>query len=231
MIELNDLFDYGLRIYQNKSYFKFSLDSILLGEFVKLKNNDEVLDLCTGNAPIPLIMVTRNPKVHIDAVEIQKEVFDLADKSIKENHLEEKINLHLADAKSINFKKKYDSVVCNPPYFKIDNTSQKNQNEVKKIARHEITMTLEDVVRIAKDSLKENGSLFMVHRVERFLDTIELLKQYKFGIRKTIFVTTKKKKNAEFFLIEASKYKKSDLKVRAICVEGLQTYKNIFKED
>ena len=82
-MELNDLFDYpNLKIYQYKKYFKFSLDSILLAEFVKInKITQNILDLCTGNAAVPLILSTKT-KAHIDGFEIQKEIFELAKESI-----------------------------------------------------------------------------------------------------------------------------------------------------
>ena len=93
MIELNDLYDYGLKIYQNSNYFKFSIDSLLLGEFVEIKKNDTILDMCTGNCPVPLLLLTKEKNLHIDAVEVQEEVFNLAKKSIEYNKLNNSINL------------------------------------------------------------------------------------------------------------------------------------------
>lgn len=226
---LNDLFDYGLKIYQNSEYFKFSIDSILLAEFVKLHKNERILDICTGNAPIPMILSTKEESIHIDGVEIQKEIFDLAQKSIIENGLENKIHLFNIDAKSFLNAEKYDIVTCNPPYFKITETSEKNVNIIKRIARHEMYITLEDCIDVAKRNLKETGRLYMVHRVDRFLDTIHHLENKKFGIRKIVFVYTKDYK-AEFFLIEASRYKKNDPVVYSIYANNKKSYKNIFEE-
>lgn len=228
-MEQNDLFDYGLKIYQNSNYFKFSLDSILLGEFIKLKPHFEILDICTGNAPTPLILSTKQRDITIDAVEIQKEVYELGKKSIEENGLESIIHIFNKDVRKHNLKK-YDVVLANPPYFKVTDTSQKNENKVKSIARHELTLTLENVIDIAKRTLKENGTFYMVHRIERFLDTIDLLERAKFGIRRVVFVHTKSNTKAEIFLIEASNYKKSDMKVYSLNIQGLKTYKDIFKE-
>lgn len=230
MIKCNDLYDYGYKIYQNDEYFKFSIDSILLGEFITLKDNYNVLDLCTGNAPIPLILTTRNQNIKVDGVEIQEEIYELAEKSIKENKLEDIINVYLGNIKDIKLEKKYDIISCNPPYFKINEGSYLNKNKIKMIARHEIELTLEDVISTANYYLKEKGTFYLVHRTERLLETINLLAKYHFGIRKIVFVQTKSEQNAEFFLLEASKYKKDDLKVNCINIENLKTYKNIFKE-
>lgn len=228
MIVINDLYDYGLKIYQNTDYFKFSLDSILLGEFVKLKNNYTILDMCTGNAPIPLILSTKNSTINIDCVEVQAEVFELATKSIKLNFLEDKIKIHNIDIKEYYPNKKYDIVTCNPPYFKSLKTTEKNNNPVKCLARHEILITLEEIIPLAKKFLKENGTFYLVQRVERFLETIDLLQKNSFGIRNVVFINTKKCQNAEIFLIEASLSKKSDLKVKTLDIYNLKTYKNIF---
>lgn len=230
MTEIDDLFDYGLKIYQNTDYFKFSIDSILLGEFICLKQNMKILDICTGNAPVPLILTTKNRQIDITALEIQKEVYNLAYKSAKLNNLTDTIHIENVDARLKVFDTKFDVVCANPPYFKVTSTSQKNENKIKSKARHELTMTLKDVIEITKNNLKENGTLYMVHRVERYLETLELLKHYKFGVRKTVFINTKSNKPSEFFLIEASKSKKSDLKVYTVNIENLKTYKNIFEE-
>lgn len=229
MIEKNDLFDYGYYIYQNKEYFKFSIDSILLAEFVNFKEHDTILDMCTGNAPIPMILTSKNNKLKIDAVEIQKEIYDLALKSININNLSN-INIYNCDIKDYKPIKKYDIITCNPPYFKVSNKSLLNYNKVKKIARHEVTLKLEEVISFAYDLLEESGKLYLVHRNERLLETLDLLKYKKFGIRRICFIFTKSNSNSELFLIEASKQKKSDPKVTYLNIEEIHTYKNIFKE-
>ena len=93
MIVKNDLFDYKNRyIWQIDGGFKFSLDSILLAEYVKVRNNLSILDMCTGNAPIPLIISTKtNSK--IVGFEIQKDIANLAKKSVEENKLGNQIKI------------------------------------------------------------------------------------------------------------------------------------------
>ena len=93
MVVLNDLYDYGLKIYQDSEKFKFSLDSLLLAEFIDIKNDDKkIIDFCSGNAPLPLIISKRYDK-EVIGIEIQKERYDLANKSIKYNKLENKIKM------------------------------------------------------------------------------------------------------------------------------------------
>jgi len=227
MIEKNDLFDYGYYIYQNKDYFKFSLDSILLAEFVTFKESDQILDMCTGNAPIPLILTSKNKKLQIDAVEIQKEIYQLANKSLKINNTKN-IKLYNNDVKTMNFAKVYDIIICNPPYFKVTEQSHINENQIKRFARHEICINLEEIIECAYNNLNAKGNFYMVHRTDRLLETIELMVAKGFGIRKICFVFTKQKSNAEFFLLEASKYKKSDPKITYLYTGDLKSYKNIF---
>lgn len=226
---LNDLYDYGFKIYQDTDYFKFSIDSILLAEFVKLKDNYRVLDMCCGNAAISMILASKNSTVKIDAVEIQKEIYDLAVNSIKYNSLEDRITLYNGDIKDFDGAEKYDIVVCNPPYFKVNSKGYLSENEIKAIARHEIKLTLEEMIDSAYNSMKQNGEFFMAQRIDRLLDTIDALKKKKLGIRKIIMVYTKENADAEFFLLEASKCKKDDLKVNKIEAYRYKSYKSILK--
>ena len=121
-IVLNDLFDYeNLKIYQIKGNFKFSLDSLLLAEYVKIrKGTKNILDLCTGNAPIPMIL-TRNTSAKIDAFEIQKDIYDLGINSISYNKLNNQISLYNYDIKNIDEvikKKKYDIITSLIGFYK-----------------------------------------------------------------------------------------------------------------
>ena len=97
---LNDLYDYdGLKIYQYDDKFKFSLDSILLAEFVELKPNTRtIVDFCTGNAPVPLILSTKS-EARIYGFELQKNIYNLAVMSVKENKLESRIKIINANLK------------------------------------------------------------------------------------------------------------------------------------
>lgn len=211
---INDLLNYNLKIYQNKDAFKFSIDSVLLAEFVdinfKVKN---IIDFCSGNAPIPMILSTKFNK-NIVGVELQKNIFDLGLKSIVMNNINN-INYLNMDVKEVvdYFDYKFDIITCNPPYFKYNSESVININEEKAIARHEISITLEEIICCASKILKDSGSLYIVHRSERLVEILDLFKKYHFGLRKLEFVYDNINSNSCFLLIEA-KYKcKDDLKV------------------
>ena len=159
---LNDLYDYGLKIYQDDHLFKFSLDSLLLAEFLKIEKSDKkLLDICSGNAPLPLI-VAKNHKIEITGVEIQKEICDLAEKSIEINHLKniKMLNCNAKDLKNYFPGNNFDIITCNPPFFKVEKTSLINEEPKKAIARHEITITLKEILEIVKYLLKDNGIFY-----------------------------------------------------------------------
>lgn len=191
--ELNDLYDTGFKIYQSKDYFKFSLDSLLLANFVEFNFTDKlVLDLCTGNAPVPIIL-SENKKIKIYGFELQKEIYELAVKSIKVNQINN-VEIINDDVKnSLNYfpGNNFDIVTCNPPYFKYTKNSIINENEIKSIARHEIKITLEDIIKIATKQLKAKGKFYIVHRSDRLIEIINCLNKYNFGIKNcSLFIQT-----------------------------------------
>lgn len=211
---LNDLLNYDLKIYQNIDAFKFSIDSVLLAEFVDINFRDKnIIDLCTGNAPIPMILSTKFSK-NIVGIEIQESIYNLGVKSVEHNKIDN-ITLYNEDVKDIVdlFDYKFDIITCNPPYFKYNKDSVTNLNSLKAIARHEIKVTLEDIISISSKLIRDSGSLYLVHRCDRFVEILDKLKKYNFGLRKIQFVYDNMKSNSCFLLIEAKYNCKDDLKV------------------
>lgn len=215
---INNLVYYNnLKIVQNKNYFNFSLDSVLLPNFVFLgqKNNKMILDLCTGNAPIPLILSTKTMD-KIYGVEVQKKIFDLAVESVKINNLSNRIELINDDVKNIinRFETDtFDIITCNPPYFKISGSSIRNDNSIKSIARHEIMINLEDIIKISKKLLKNGGSLCMVHRTDRLVEIIETMKRNNIEPKRLQFVYPKINSESNLILIDGKKNGNIGLKV------------------
>lgn len=211
---LNDLLNYDFKIYQDKNAFKFSIDSVLLAEFVNINfRAKNIIDFCSGNAPIPIILSSKFDK-NIVGVEIQKDIYDLGVKSIKYNKINN-INFLNMDVKDLPsyLDYKFDIITCNPPYFKYNNDSIINVNSSKAIARHEIMITLEDIVSVSSKIINDSGSLYLVHRCERLVEIMELLKKYRFGFRRLQFVYGNVNSQSCFLLIEAKYNCKNDLKV------------------
>ncbi len=233
---LNDLFDYdSLKIYQYDDKFKFSLDSILLAEFVEIKPNTRtIVDFCTGNAPVPLILSTKTD-ARIYGFELQEKIYKLAKMSVKENKLESRINIinaNLKDSLEYILPESVDAVTCNPPYFKYDkNKSLINENYEKAIARHEIEMNLEDLMIAAKYILKNKAPLYIVHRCDRLEEILDCLSKYNFKVKKLQFIYASYKKEAIMVLIKATKNgKMGSLKVMPpVDVLQHKSYKGIFE--
>ncbi len=203
-------------IVQDTQMFNFSLDSVLLPNFVTLnKNIKNILDIGCGNAPIPLILSTKTNAL-ITGVEIQKEVYDLAVKSVKINNLEKQINIINADINEIynHFEtESFDVITCNPPFFKVNEKSNLNKSDYKTIARHEIKLNLDDIFKISKKLLKNNGYVAIVHRPERLLDILNSMQKYNIEPKKIQFIYPKTNMEANTLLVEGMKNGKKGLKV------------------
>ena len=231
---LNDLYDYGLKIYQDNELFKFSLDSLLLAEFVNVNKNDKnLLDICSGNAPLPLI-IGKKYNIDITCVEIQREIYLLAIKSIVENNLSniEMLNCNAKDLKNYFPGNNFDIITCNPPFFKVNETSLINEERKKAIARHELTITLEEIFDIVKGLLKDKGAFYLVHRPSRLEEIINLATTHNLHVKKMIFIYSNWKKEAIMVLFKMVKNSSPGVKIKSVKIDReTKTYQNIFKEE
>jgi tRNA1(Val) A37 N6-methylase TrmN6 len=213
---LDDLLAEDIKIIQSSEVSAFSLDAVLLANFVYVPiQKGNLLDLCTGNGVIPL-MLSKRTKGMITGVELQERVFDMAKRSIAYNDLEERITLINGDVNDMPKQLslgKYDVVTCNPPYFKPKDSHTLKENEHLAIARHEIYLTLEEAIHASSKLVKNSGKVAFVHRPGRLLDIIEHMKKYNIEPKRVRFVHPKKEREANTVLIEGIKNGKSDLKV------------------
>ena len=214
---IDDLEYKGLKIIQNKNGFCFGIDAVLLSDFAKeIKKESKVLDLGTGTGIPGILLCKKTELKNIIGVEIQKDVFDMAKRSIKLNNLEDKFSVINEDIKELDKKlelQSFDAIVTNPPYKK-DNTGLKNDNEYEIISRHEVKCNLEDVIRVSSKLLKNNGKFFMVHRPERIKDIIINLEKYKMQIKEIRFVYPNINKKPNMILIKAVKGAREFLNVQ-----------------
>ena len=204
------------KIVQKKDCFSFSLDSVLLPNFVTVHlRTKEILDIGCGNAPIPLILSERT-KAHITGIEIQKEAYEMAKKSVKLNGKENQIDLIHDDirhyAEGIDHEI-YDVITCNPPYFSYQDSSIVSKTNEKTIARHDKTLKLEDILKISRKLLKNNGILALVQRPEKLVDIIYLMRKNNIEPKRILFICPKKGRNANILLIEGTKNGKPGLKI------------------
>lgn len=213
---IDDLELKGLKIIQNEKGFCFGMDSVLLSDFAKnMKNNSTVLDLGTGTGIIPILLCGKTNLKKVVGIEIQQDVANMAKRSSQLNNLQDRfevVNTNIIDLKNIYEKQSFDVIVTNPPYKK-ENTGITNENEAKLISRHEITANLEDFISISKDLLKDKGEFYMVHRPERLVDILSLMRKYKIEAKILKFVSPNKNKEPNLILIKGIKNANSFLKV------------------
>lgn len=213
---IDDLEFKNLKIIQKENGFCFGIDSVLLCDFAKeIRNNSKVLDLGTGTGILSILLSEKTNLKKIYGVELQKDIANMAKRSVILNNLQNKIeiiNLDINDLESIFELNSFDSIVTNPPY-KNENTGKINDNEYKYISRHETTANLSDFIKISFRMLKDKGSLYMVHRPERLIDIIFELRSHRLEPKNIKFVYSNKDKEPKLVLIKAVKNANKFLKV------------------
>lgn len=212
---IDDLGIDNLKIIQNKDYFCFGTDSVMLANFVKSESSKNVIvDLCSGSGVIPIIISAKRKYKKIFCVELQNEMCDLLNKNVKLNNLEDKIITLNDDIKNVKTIKemvknttgndKVDIVVCNPPYKTIG-TGFKTKHDVKTIAKCEVMCNLEDIFITSSKLLNKKGKLYLVHKPERLSDLICIGRKYNLEAKEIKFIYPRVNKKASIVLISYTK--------------------------
>ncbi|RKD22816.1 hypothetical protein BEP19_11245 [Ammoniphilus oxalaticus] len=231
---VDDLLTHDLKIIQSREVFSFSMDAVLLANFVSVPiQKGRIMDLCAGNGVIPLLLSTRS-KAKIEGLEIQQRLYEMAARNVRLNRLIEQIEVFHGDLKEAPQRfgfGAYDVVTCNPPYM-IGNTGEINKNEYVAIARHEIHCNLEDVIRASASLVRSGGKVALVHRPSRFMELVTLMRKYQIEPKRIRFVHPKLGSEANMILIEGIRNGKPDLKLLSPLIvyeEDGQYSQEIFK--
>lgn len=215
METVDDLQCGGYKIIQDTNGFKFGTDAVLLADFAKDAKGECLLDLCTGNGIVPILLAAKTNLKEIHGIEIRERSAELAVRSVKLNRLEERIKITNGDLKEYAEyfeKRSFDAVTCNPPYMK-SNSAIVNTNDAKTIARHEICCTLEDIISAASQLLKVGGKFYMVHRPTRLAEVIFCMKKYKIEPKKLRLVYPDLLSEPVLFLIEGLIFGKEETRI------------------
>ena len=170
----------GCFIIQDPEKFCFGMDAVLLSGFAKIKKNENVLDMGTGTGIIPILLKSKTAGRHFTGLEIQEECAEMAERSVRYNHMEEDVSIVQGDIKEaagIFGAASFHVVTCNPPYM-IGQHGLTNPHMPKAIARHEVLCTLEDGVSQASKLLTDRGRFYMVHRPFRLVEIMNVLTKY-----------------------------------------------------
>mgnify|MGYP001432586742 CR=1 FL=1 len=204
---IDDLGINGYQIIQKEQGFCFGMDAVLLSDFAQVKNGGRVLDLGTGTGILPILMEAKSKASHLTGLEIQPEMAEMAARSVKLNHLEDKIEIvegDIKEASAIFSHDSFDTITSNPPYM-IGQHGLRNPDMPKAIARHEVLCNLEDVVSQASKVLKERGRFYMVHRPFRLAEIMNVLTKYRLEPKKMQLVYPYIDREPNMVLIEALK--------------------------
>ena len=213
---IDDLEYKGLKIIQNEKGFRFGIDSVLLSDFAKnIKSGSNVVDIGTGTGIISLLLCKKTSLSKIYGIEIQKEVAEMAQRSVELNELQGKmeiLNINIKNVFDVLDKNKFDVVVTNPPYKKA-NTGLKSEENSNLISRHEVECTLEDIAKQSYLLLKDKGEFYMVHRAERLVDIFCTLRKNKLEPKVIRFVHSKQNDKPNLILIKSVKNAEEFLKI------------------
>ena len=199
----------GIQLIQSDQYFNMSLDAILLADYINLpkKRHFRYIDFCSGNGVIPLLLSHKTSE-QLFGIEIQAPLVEMAQRSIALNKLQDQVQIFQGDVNEIDLEqwRGMDIISCNPPYFLVKDSKEVHQRDSFALARHELSLSLDQWLKQASRMLKTKGKLFFVHRPDRLDDIIENLLKYHFAIHRMKFVHPKVGARANIVLVEAIYY-------------------------
>jgi len=212
---LDNFFDRRIQILQKKRGYRFSIDAVLLSQFIKIRKNEKVIDLGTGCGILPLLLCHETKAHSFVGVEIQKDLAELAKRNVLLNHLEHRISIlqnDLRTLKTIFPPGSFQVVLSNPPYRKF-RTGRVNPALEKAIARHEIEGTLEDLVSMASYLLPPKGRCYLIFPALRTVDLLVALRNRRLEPKRLQFVYPRLHEEANFILTESTKASGVELRV------------------
>lgn len=213
--KIEDLGDKELKIIQARDSYRFSVDSILLLNFIRVKNYEKIIDLGTGSGIIPLLLFGKRKGLSIYGIEIQKDLADMARRSVELNKLQNYITIIQEDFRNLKniFKnQQFDVVVSNPPYISLGQ-GKINPLSSRAIARHEIKGDLEDIISVSNYLLKNKGRIYLIYKSSKLVKLIITLKKYSIEPKVAKFIHPRQGESANLVLLEGVKKGKEELKI------------------
>jgi len=204
-----------IKVSQNRSGYRFSIDSILLACHAEPRPGDKVLDLGTGCGIIPLILAYREPNLKIFGIELQKELADIAASNVKENQMDGSITIICKDIKELKndmISGPVDLVVSNPPYRKAE-SGRINPDAQRAVARHEIKVSLNDITATARRVLRTAGRFVTIYSAERITDLLTHLRSAGIEPKFLRMIHSGVKTEAKLVLLEGIKGGRPGVKI------------------
>lgn len=194
----------GIKIIQKKKGYRFSMDSLLLAEFVNLKDVKKAMDLGTGSGVIAILLAKRSAGLEVTGVELQDDLFDLARRNVELSSLSYRVEIIKGDImmlKNIFEEESIDLIVSNPPYYPAGK-GRTGPNRERTMARHEVAVTMTDIIEASSFLLMEGGRIALIYPASRLKEAISTMREYRIGPGRVRKVYTS---GAEVVLIEGEK--------------------------
>ena len=214
--EIIEKLDEKFKIIQKVGGYKYGEDTILLFKLFQAslnKKNIKLLDIGTGNGILPILLSDNEFLSELVGIDIQKENIDRANKALQLNKIKKNILFECMDIREYKKSNHFDVIISNPPYMD-DNGKKINENEHKAISRHEIKLSLNELISNAKRLLKPIGLLYFIHRTHRLVEIIKTLDENNFSIKKIIFIYSSQNNKSTMMFVEAVKGKKVKLEIQ-----------------
>jgi tRNA1Val (adenine37-N6)-methyltransferase len=210
---IDDFMDGRLNLIQSKEGYRFSIDAILLSEFVTIKPQDLVVDLGTGCGIIPLVLLLTRPVGYALGLEIQPDLANQAARNALLNGFHHKMGVILGDIKHPSLApSSVDVVICNPPYRPRD-SGRINPDPQRAVARHEIRVSLNDILNAASRLLRTKGRLAMIYPAARLADLLVRMRGFSLEPKRVRIVHPGLQSEAKLALVEASLGGRGGLKI------------------
>lgn len=213
--EIIEKLDEKFKIIQKVGGYKYGEDTILLFKLFQAslnKKNIKLLDIGTGNGILPILLSNNEFLSELVGIDIQKENIDRANKALQLNKIEKNIQFECIDIREYRKSNYFDVIISNPPYMD-DNGKKINENEHKAISRHEIKLSLNELISNAKRLLKPIGLLYFIHRTHRLVEIIKVLDKNNFPL-KNYFIYSAQNNKSTMMFVEAIKGKKIKLEIQ-----------------
>lgn len=218
---LEELESVSCKIIQKKKGFRFTVDSILLVNFLNLRKNSRLLDIGTGTGIMPLLLSKKEELDEIVAIEIEETIAKMFERTLEINDLEKKIKLINIDLKEFKVENTFNTIISNPPYMRLYE-GHISPHDYRAGARHEVNLNLKDLLSNAKRLLKNGGSLNLIYRSNRFLELLDEAKKLNLNPKRVRFIYVKPEDESELFMIELIK----GFKANCIFEKPLNIYDN-----
>lgn len=205
-----------ISLYQSKTGYRFSVDSILLYDFVNLREVKNIADLGAGSGIIGILLAKKYPGARVHLFEIQDSLVRLSEKNVILNHLEGRVEVSRYDLRALHaggsLTRTYDLIVSNPPFRKYQ-SGRVNTEEEKSIARHEITLSLRELLHATTVLLRAKGRLCLIYHPNRLAELLDMLREKGIEPKRIKFVHSHRSSEAKMVLLEAVKEGRTGLKV------------------